>query len=71
MQRRDRGQDRRILNRLDRPRLVKESIAFPFRERRAEDVVDARVVTEIQRSPEARHPEREGDKHDGGGIAPL
>ena len=42
----------------DRSRLVQQPIAAALGERRAEDVVDAGVVAEVERTGQARHPER-------------
>jgi hypothetical protein len=71
VQGRDGGQDRGILNRFDGARLVEEPVPATLGERGAENVVDARVVAEIQRSPKTRQPKGDRDERDDDGIAPV
>jgi hypothetical protein len=60
----DRREERRILDRLDRARLVQQAIAASLRERGAEDVVDAGVVAEVERAREPRCPDDQRDQND-------
>ena len=67
----DGRKERRVLDGFDRARLVEQPVSPPLGQRGAEDVVDPRVVAQIERPPEAREPERERDQYEDRGVAPV
>ena len=70
MQGNERRQERRILQRLGRAGLAGDPVALTFRQRCAEQVVDARVPAQVDRSRKARCPEQKR-KRDHGNNAPT
>jgi hypothetical protein len=53
----DHRQQGRVLDRLDRARLVQQAVAVTFGERGSEDVVDAGVVPQVEGASEPRRPQ--------------
>src|SRR5262245_46909397 len=54
-----------VLDRLDCSGFIKKPVSFSFRKRSTENVVNARIIAEIQRSTESGKPEQNSGEDEG------